>query len=311
MEPTIQSWLDVELNHAKYTKDLWGRSVIRAIDLDDSIALYDCMNKPGVNIDTQIDFLGYAQYLWTCMVHKYFGDTALHLAVRQRKMMCVHMLLRLHARADIPNSNGETADNLCIKLFGTTAKNMEYEAIKFLLHRTPLKDIPRLPDDPRYRHIEKEAWGLMEQGRVLYSELPKSFGGADPILDKHLALIRKNFLSFNLPKKQGESKDAALDGDTPAATESAADAVASENPWVLTADANGNQYYFNEGTGESSWEKPAGFVSASPSRAATASTASGKPNSSASSSSKASPPKTATVSCFPLSLDPCTLPVDV
>jgi hypothetical protein len=186
------------------------------------------------------------------MIHKYLGDTALHLAMRQKKMMCVHVLLILKARTDIPNQKGETADSLSIKLFGTTAKNLEYEAYKFLLNRLPHKDIPGLPDEPRYRQVEKDAWKLMEQGRILHSELPRSFGGADPILDRHLYLIRKNYLSFNLPKKVLPGQEAA-----PTETEQAAAATAVPAPeaaeaappvseWIIKTDAKKKQYYFNQ-----------------------------------------------------------------
>lgn len=304
MDPTIELWFDIERNHAKYSKNLWGRSVIRAIDMDESIALYNTMQEPEANIDTQIDVLGYAQYLWTTIVHKYLGDTALHLAIRQRKMMCVHMLLRLNARFDIANAAGETADQLCVKMFGTTAKNLQYEAVKFLLHRTPLKDISKLPDDPRYRHIDKEAWKLMEQGRVLYTELPKSLGGADPILDKHLCLIRKNYLSFNLPKKAASPStptqpapdtSAAEPASNTSGTDGAQTLSVSNGGWVAALDNDGNQYYYNEETGESSWDKPAGFRSPqpSPSRAATP----GKQSDRSGGSNKSSPSKAAAQVC--------------
>ena len=285
-EPGIKNWLDVEFNHAKYSKNSWGRAVIQAIDLDDSIALFNCMGKPGANINAQIDILGYDQYLWTCMVHKYLGDTALHLAMRQRKMMCVHMLLLLKARTDLSNQSGETADSLSIKLFGTSAKNLEYEAFKFILNRTPLKDIPKLPDDPRYRNIEREAWKLMEQGRVLYTELPKSFGESDPILEKHLFLIRKNYLSFNLPKKTSSSTISNPSELTSAEEKEKENKDISPTlspeiirEWELTADADGNEYYYNSVTGESSWEKPAAFISpsASPSHSPARSAAASSP----------------------------------
>jgi hypothetical protein len=254
-EPTIKEWLGTELHHAKYSKVLWGREVIRAIDMDDCTGLNKCMCKPGSNINTQVDILGYDQYLWTCMIHKYLGDTALHLAMRQKKMMCVHVLLVLKARTDIPNQKGETADSLSIKLFGTSAKNLEYEAYKFLLNRLPHKDIPGLPDEPRYRQVEKDAWKLMEQGRILHSELPRSFGGADPILDKHLYLIRKNYLSFNLPKKGAPPDQAAVPGatelaaaSTTAPAEDTAQTAAAPPPseWVIKTDGKKNPYYFNQ-----------------------------------------------------------------
>ena len=259
MEPTIENWLDIEFNHAKYSKNSWGRLVIQAIDMDDHISLYNCMKKPNVDINTQFDMLGYAQYLWTSSVHKYFGDTALHFAMRQKKMMCVHILLIMKARFDIPNKTGETADSLSLKLFGTSAKNLKYEAYKFILNRTPLKDISKLPDSIRYRNIEKEAWKLMEEGRILYSELPKSFGGSDPILDKHLHVIRRDYLSFNLPPKPVilKGKAARLAAEAAVAEAMRIDEEEKEkkkllaqaeatSDWIMTADGDGNQYYYNQ-----------------------------------------------------------------
>lgn len=242
MDDTIENWLEIELNHAKYTPNLWGRAVLQAIDQDDCIALFNSSKREGFDIDTQITILGYAQYLWTAQFHKFLGDTALHLAIRQKKMMCVHMLLHLKARFDIPNAAGITADDMCQSFFGTSAKNLKYEAVKFILHRTNLKDIPKLPDSVQYRHIEKEAWKLMEQGRILYSELPKSFAGDDAILNKHLAKLRKSHLSFNMPKpvvvpkvKKNDPPVEVVPEPEPAPVE-----------WVILLDPESGKEYFYE-----------------------------------------------------------------
>lgn len=256
----MENWLDIEFNHAKYTKNLWGRSVIQAIDMDNCIELYNCMHRTTEKIDTQMTLLGYDQYLWTSSVHKYLGDTALHLAMRQRKMMCVHMLLILKAKTDINNAAGISAESLSLTLFGTTIKNLEYEAYKFILNRINFKDIPKLPDSFRYRHIEKEAWKLMEDGRILYSELPTSFAGDDTILNKHLYNIRKSHLSFNLKKPAGtigvdnESTATGQENNT-ANSETSATATASgaatlspyKGPtWTKEFDRDGRHYYYNQ-----------------------------------------------------------------
>ena len=134
---------------------------------------------------------------------------------------------------------------------------MEYEAYKFILNRINLKDIPKLPDSFRYRHIEKEAWKLMEEGRILYSELPTSFAGDDTILNKHLYNVRKNYLSFNLKKPGTPSavpdnaaanaapSTALADGTTATSLPTAPLANPSA-PWVKEVDRDGKPYYYNQ-----------------------------------------------------------------
>jgi hypothetical protein len=153
------------------------------------------------------------------------------------------MLLLLKAKTDIPNASNINANDMCVSYFGTTAKNLEYEAHKFILHRTNLKDLPKLPDSVRYRNIEKEAWKLMEQGRILYSELPKSFAGDDAILNKHLHTLRKSHLSFNQPPKVAKPKTPKNRLPEEARTESiAVELVATE--WVVLVDPESGHNYF-------------------------------------------------------------------
>jgi hypothetical protein len=213
MEDSIEDWLQVEFNHAKYSLSSWGRSVVHAIDMDDCFALFNASKitpLSGADLNTQVNTLGYDQYLWTSAVHNYIGDTALHLALRQNKMMCVHMLLILKVKTNIVNAFEETAESMCMSMFNTDIKNLAYEAIKFILNRIDLKDIPRLPDLAQYRNVEKEAWDLMWEGRVCYTELPKSFMEDDKVLEKHLAVVRKDFLSFNYATRK---KKPAAGGD--------------------------------------------------------------------------------------------------
>ena len=46
------------------------------------------------------------------------GDTALHMALRQNKIVCVHALLVLGAETNIRNDAGETQEELIKKLTG-------------------------------------------------------------------------------------------------------------------------------------------------------------------------------------------------
>jgi ankyrin repeat protein len=50
----------------------------------------------------------------------YIGDTALHLALRQKKFVCAHALLILGAKADISNNAGVTQEALVFKMTGKT-----------------------------------------------------------------------------------------------------------------------------------------------------------------------------------------------
>ena len=54
----------------------------------------------------------YGGHAWTHYRHNFIGDTALHLALRQRKLKCAYMLLALGASSDIENAKGETAADL-------------------------------------------------------------------------------------------------------------------------------------------------------------------------------------------------------
>ena len=40
------------------------------------------------------------------------GDTALHIAIKQKKLLCVSILLLLKAKTAIPNAEGKTAEEL-------------------------------------------------------------------------------------------------------------------------------------------------------------------------------------------------------
>lgn len=281
-DPSVESevfddWLRVELSHAKYSCSHsngrhWGRAVIRSIDLDDSIMLYSSLTIGGAavmpsdqhqliadRINTQVDCLGYAEYLWTASIHRFLGDTALHLAIRQRKMRCVHMLLLLEADVHIKNAADETAHLMVGALLHTTVRELRFEAVRFILRNTAAKDIDRFPDmnHLRFQRIEKEAWDLMKAGRIMYSAPPSTLSKADLALKRHVASTRTKHLSINTSAVEAEEQHRSeQDQALVSATDSQ---IAPSGPpsWVQMSDADGNQYFYNEETGESSWDKPA------------------------------------------------------
>jgi len=269
----FDEWLRVELSHAKYSSHSghWGRAVIRSIDLDDSIMLYRSLtthHEPdgtatstdrliADRIDTQVDCLGYAEYLWTASIHRFLGDTALHLAIRQRKMRCVHMLILLKGDVHIKNAVDETADMMVSALLRTTVRMLHFEAVRFILSNTQAKDIGRFPDMKhlRFQRIEKEAWDLMKAGRIMYSAPPTTLSKADPALKRHVLSARMKHLSIHV-SASGVEQDRTVVSAT-------GNQIAPSGPpsWVQMSDAVGNQYFYNEATGESSWDKPVQSVS--------------------------------------------------
>ena len=282
LSEVFDEWLRIELSHAKFSYSdsssgrHWGRAVIRSIDLDDSIMLYSSLTMQQVGeptgaatanaavlssdqhqliadrINTQVDCLGYAEYLWTASIHRFLGDTALHLAIRQRKMRCVHMLLLLEADVHIKNEADETAHLMVAALLHTTVRELRFEAVRFILRNTPTKDIGRFPNmhHLRFQRIEKEAWDLMKAGRIMYSAPPSTLSKADPALKLHVASARTKYLSINTSAAEAEQHRGEQDQALASATD-------SQSSWVQMSDADGNQYFYNEVTGESSWDKPA------------------------------------------------------
>ena len=281
LSEVFDEWLRIELSHAKFSYShsssgrQWGRAVIRSIDLDDSIMLYSSLTMQQVGeptgaatanaavlssdqhqliadrINTQVDCLGYAEYLWTASIHRFLGDTALHLAIRQRKMRCVHMLLLLEADVHIKNEADETARLMVAALLHTTVRELRFEAVRFILSNTPTKDIGRFPNmhHLRFQRIEKEAWDLMKAGRIMYSAPPSTLSKADPALKRHVASARTKYLSINTSAAEAEQHRGEQEQGLASATD-------SQSSWVQMSDADGNQYFYNEVTGESSWDKP-------------------------------------------------------
>lgn len=63
----------------------------------------------------EIDYGGYA---WTQWMHRHFGDTALHIALKWKRHRAVKALMSLRPNWTIPNEAGVTAEQLVLRLYG-------------------------------------------------------------------------------------------------------------------------------------------------------------------------------------------------
>ena len=98
------------------------------------------------------------------------------MSMRQGKLSCVYMLILLNADSTIVNTKGERPDVMCQTLFdGKTIDNMEFEAVRMIQVR--MKDpngFEGMPQEFSFQsHVADEAWRLMWEGRMMYTELPK------------------------------------------------------------------------------------------------------------------------------------------
>jgi len=145
------NWIDEELKYAKSkgrsSESSWGRKIILAISKNDAMTVFKTFNGvKSSNINEQCQLTGYADYMWTPYIHEYIGDTALHLALKQKMEACVSALLLLGADCNVPNKLGETAETLCGLKFGKTIANFEFSALRSLLTHSSPTDFKLLPD---------------------------------------------------------------------------------------------------------------------------------------------------------------------
>lgn len=75
-------------------------------------ALLTHLNAP---IQVETDYGGYA---WTQWMHEYFGDTALHIALKWKRHRAVKALLSLRPDWTIHNEAGITAEELVLRMYG-------------------------------------------------------------------------------------------------------------------------------------------------------------------------------------------------
>jgi len=161
--------LNFELTRSK-SHATWGKEIIFAIDANNPAKLISIFKKKkhlGANINEQTTRRSYGGYAWTHWMHKFLGDTALHIALKQRKTHCVHALLVIGADTNIANDEGLFPDDIALKVYGKTLKQLRQVSEADLLDAMHPRDFHLLPDNVLYRNLEHQAQKIMEGVRVL------------------------------------------------------------------------------------------------------------------------------------------------
>lgn len=185
---TVEFWLTDALQYSRGHYNPWGRRVIRALDADDFVKLKGVFEKYeslGASVNEQTSMYGYAGHVWCAWMHKFLGDTILHLAFKQNKITCIYGILLLDGvDINIPNEMNETPNDLCLQKFGQNIDDIKLFARKNAYRLLEPNTFDELPNDLSYRSIEEEAWKLMVEGRCLYVDAPKTFDRTNVTKDK-------------------------------------------------------------------------------------------------------------------------------
>ena len=275
----IEKLLADELRFSRSTYVPWGKEVIRALDEDDCLKLVEMFEgkaQLGAHVDVQVSANNYGGYIWTPWLHKFRGDTALHLALRQKKMKCAYMLLALGASTDIENHVEQTAGDVCLKVLQRGIGELRKEAFRQLVEAIEPSRYTAMPrvTPVNYRSIAQEAWSLVRDGRVVYAELPECLKYNDILPDpKKAPLARKqNWIIRYDAKSKRKYKynewtgeiiwfEEKQKGTAFGLADIEFKALVEEDKWRIMFDESGNRYYMNEKTGESTWEMPDAFKS--------------------------------------------------
>jgi hypothetical protein len=172
----------LEISRSKYLS--WGKEIIFAIDADNPAKLirtFQIKKHLGANLNEQTTRRGYGGYAWTMWLHKHLGDTALHIALKQKKILCVHALLLIEASQSIQNDDGLFANDLALEIYGKSLQRIRQDSEHELIGNMHPRDYFLLPDLLIYRNLSPQSNSLMEQGRCEYSKPPLS----------HQAILRR------------------------------------------------------------------------------------------------------------------------
>ena len=63
------------------------------------------------------------------LINVFEGDTALHLAIKQKKMKSIYSLLLMDADTTIRNAKGENAEDLSLRLLNKSIRTLKNESI--------------------------------------------------------------------------------------------------------------------------------------------------------------------------------------
>jgi hypothetical protein len=99
--------------------EVWGREIIAAIDRNDATKLCHSFKFKaylGLNINETVNAHGYGGYVWTPWIHTYLGDTALHIAIKLKKLVAMCAILVLDPDISIRNDEGQTPADLCLSV---------------------------------------------------------------------------------------------------------------------------------------------------------------------------------------------------
>jgi len=174
----LEDWLKDNLDKSKGNYVRWGRMVLRAIDVDDGLALIDIFTHRqkdlGADINAQTTIRGYEGHIWSAWLHNHIGDTALHIALKQKRMLCVYALLLSNCDITIRNEHGETVNDISMNELNLPIGVLQNEARVGLSPCIDPRSFHQLPDDMLMRNVEQEALHLLDYGRCCYLELPQS-----------------------------------------------------------------------------------------------------------------------------------------
>ena len=135
---------------------------------------YTCCIHHDIN-QVEIDYGGYA---WTQWMHGYFGDTALHIALKWKRHRAVKAVLSLRPDWTIPNEAGVTAEQLVFRMYGKGMAQFKDEQ-----EREYENDAMRAEEEAMRRCVGRAS--------VVLDCFPPSipFGGSSSYIELHVSVL--------------------------------------------------------------------------------------------------------------------------